>query len=78
MRVMHGKMDVHTSICHKQLTSPWSPRSFESMPHVSRQHDASATGFAPAGIVLPVRGMTQLAALVLVLITLLITSGGAG
>jgi len=47
------------------------------MSHVSSQHNASTTGFAPAGMLLRTRGM-QIAALVLVLVTLIITSGGAG
>jgi hypothetical protein len=60
------------------LTSPRSLRSFESMPNVSRQHEIFATGFTPVARVLSLRGTTQLAALILVLTTLLITSGGAG
>ena len=47
------------------------------MSHVSCQRNASSTGFAPAGVLLTTRG-TQVAALELVLVTLIITSGGAG
>ena len=47
------------------------------MSHVSSQRNVSTTGFTPAGVLLRMRGM-QVAALVLVLVTLIITSGGAG
>lgn len=47
------------------------------MSHESSQRNASMTGPVPAGVLLRMRGM-QVAALVLVLVTLIITSGGAG
>jgi hypothetical protein len=47
------------------------------MSHASRQHKTIATGFSPADVVLSLRG-TQLAALVLTIVSIIITSGGAG